>query len=216
VIKEEKKMLNFTLTITAAPELLAAMSNFTSAITSAKVVTIPEVNSNFTAVKAASEQMTAPAAYNRPVAQTAAYPYQNTTPQNINSTQQLNQNQMPQVQQAVPVSEQTQVQQYVPNQGSASAIPAYNQQNSLPVNTLQAQQQTPAQITQTQNTSVPTSAQSYTMEQLAVAATQLVDSGRRADLVNLLNSFGVQALTALPKEHYGSFATQLRALGAKI
>ncbi|MEW6663038.1 MAG: hypothetical protein ACOY9Y_02260 [Bacillota bacterium] len=63
---------------------------------------------------------------------------------------------------------------------------------------------------------VPTTPQTYTMEQLAVAATQLVDAGRRAELVSLLASFGVQALTALPKEHYGTFATQLRAMGAKI
>jgi hypothetical protein len=54
------------------------------------------------------------------------------------------------------------------------------------------------------------------MEQLAVAATQLNDAGRRVELINLLSSFGVQALTALPKEQYGNFATQLRALGAKI
>lgn len=65
-------------------------------------------------------------------------------------------------------------------------------------------------------TAVPTSAQAYTMEQLAVAATQLVDAGRRTELVGLLSSFGVQALTALPKEQYGAFATQLRAMGAKI
>ena len=63
---------------------------------------------------------------------------------------------------------------------------------------------------------VPTMAQTYTMEQLAVAATQLVDAGRRTELVSLLGSFGVQALTVLPKEQYGNFATQLRTIGAKI
>lgn len=63
---------------------------------------------------------------------------------------------------------------------------------------------------------VPTTAPTYTMEQLAVAATQLVDAGRRTELVALLASFGVQALTALPKEHYGAFATKLRTMGAKI
>lgn len=63
---------------------------------------------------------------------------------------------------------------------------------------------------------VPTQAQSYTMEQLAVAATQLVDAGRRAELVQLLAAFGVQALTALPKEQYGNFATSLRSMGAKL
>lgn len=63
---------------------------------------------------------------------------------------------------------------------------------------------------------VPTAAQTYTMEQLAVAATQLMDAGRKNDLMGLLSSFGVRALTQLPKEQYGNFATQLRSMGAKI
>lgn len=63
---------------------------------------------------------------------------------------------------------------------------------------------------------VPTAEQTYTMEQLAVAATQLVDAGKRTDLVNLLNLFNVPALTALPKEQYGNFATKLREMGARI
>ena len=65
-------------------------------------------------------------------------------------------------------------------------------------------------------TTVPTTAPTYNMDQLSVAATQLVDAGRRTELVALLSSFGVQALTALPKEQYGAFATSLRAMGAKI
>ncbi|NTU28875.1 hypothetical protein HPY27_01705 [Brevibacillus sp. HB1.1] len=63
---------------------------------------------------------------------------------------------------------------------------------------------------------VPTEAPTYTIDQLAVAATQLVDAGRREELVQLLAAFGVQALTALPKEQFGAFATYLRAMGAKI
>ncbi len=63
---------------------------------------------------------------------------------------------------------------------------------------------------------VPTTQQTYTMEQLAVAATQLVDAGRREELVGLLGQFGVQALTALPKDQYGAFATALRQMGAKL
>lgn len=65
-------------------------------------------------------------------------------------------------------------------------------------------------------TTVPVTEQTYTMDQLAVAGTQLVDAGRMAELQSLLSEFGVAALTMLPKEHYGAFATRLRALGAKI
>lgn len=63
---------------------------------------------------------------------------------------------------------------------------------------------------------VPVAPATYTMEQLAVAATQLVDAGKRTDLVALLGQFGVPALTALPKEQYGAFATSLRQMGAQI
>lgn len=135
-------MLNLTLTITAAPELLAAMTGFISAITAAKVVAIPEYNSDFT---------------------------------NHNPLKEQN----PSIQQTIQAE-------------AAAAV-------------------TPVPIS-----NVPTSSQTYTMEQLAVAATQLVDAGRRSELVSLLQTFGVQALTALPKEQYGAFATQLRALGSKI
>lgn len=70
----------------------------------------------------------------------------------------------------------------------------------------------PAPMQQT----VPTAAQAYTFDQLAVAAGSLVDAGRQAEIVGLLNQFGVQALTSLPPEQYGIFATQLRAMGARI
>ncbi len=82
---------------------------------------------------------------------------------------------------------------------------------AVPVTQQQVTQPTPEAIP-----NIPTTTQSYTLEQLAVAATQLMDAGRRNELVQLLTQFGVQALTALPKEQYGTFATQLRAMGAKI
>lgn len=63
---------------------------------------------------------------------------------------------------------------------------------------------------------VPTTETSYTFDQLAVAATQLVDAGQQPAVVGLLGQFGVQALTQLPKEQYGAFATALRGLGARI
>lgn len=76
----------------------------------------------------------------------------------------------------------------------------------------QPYQQAPIQQPQT----VPTSAPVYTMDQLAVAATQLMDAGKRNELLQLLTAFGVQALTALPKEQYGAFATKLREMGANV
>ncbi|MBL4937628.1 hypothetical protein JK636_18085 [Clostridium sp. YIM B02515] len=138
-------MLNLTLTITAAPELLAAMTSFTSAIVSAKMAAIPEYTLDFTEPKASKE----------------------------NAMQ-------------------------------------------VPVQTIHTPIQVPVQTVPTQGVSVPTSAQSFTMEQLAVAATQLVDAGHQAELVRLLSSFGVQTITALSKEQYGAFVTELRSLGAKI
>ncbi|PRR92933.1 MULTISPECIES: hypothetical protein [unclassified Bacillus (in: firmicutes)] len=91
------------------------------------------------------------------------------------------------------------------------------QQNSVPTGVPLQNQQAPQPGPQAPNTStVPTATVSYTQDQLAVAASSLLDSGRSNELVSLLASFGVQALTQLPQEHYGSFATKLRELGAQI
>lgn len=65
-------------------------------------------------------------------------------------------------------------------------------------------------------TTVPTIAPTYTMEQLGVAAGPLVDAGRGPELTTWLQQHGAQALTQLPKEMYGEFATFLRSLGARI
>ena len=75
-------------------------------------------------------------------------------------------------------------------------------------------QQTPASVPV--QSAVPTSAVSYTLDDLARAGMTLMDSGRQADLQGLLKTFGVEALPALPKEQYGAFATALRGMGAQI
>ena len=59
-------------------------------------------------------------------------------------------------------------------------------------------------------------APAFAMEDLARAASQLMDAGKQQDLLGLLAQFGVQALTQLPKERYGEFATALRQMGAKL
>lgn len=67
-------------------------------------------------------------------------------------------------------------------------------------------------------TMVPTTAvaQEYTYDQLAVAAAGLMNAGKGQQLHNILQNFGVQAMTELPKERYGEFATAIRAEGAVI
>lgn len=100
----------------------------------------------------------------------------------------------------------------------AQVMPGYPttpEQREQIINQALVQQQAPMPQTQPV-AAVPVAAQTYTQDQLAVAATQILDSGRQQDLLNLLAAFGVPALTALPKEQYGAFATQLRAMGAKI
>lgn len=67
-----------------------------------------------------------------------------------------------------------------------------------------------------QSAAVPVAMAAYTLEQLSVAATTLMDAGKMAALKELLLKYGVQAMTLLKPEAYGAFATDLRALGAKI
>lgn len=79
-----------------------------------------------------------------------------------------------------------------------------------------ATQQTQAAPTVQTVQTVQTSAPSYSTDDLARAAMTLMDSGRQGDLISLLTQFGTDALTQLPQEQYGAFATALRGLGAPI
>lgn len=65
---------------------------------------------------------------------------------------------------------------------------------------------------------VPTTAmpQEYTIEQLQVAAAGLSQMGRMSQVMGILQQFGIQAMTELPRERYGEFATALREAGAQI
>ena len=102
--------------------------------------------------------------------------------------------------------------------------PVYNQMQipeniqyapPAPIPTQQVAAPAPAPIMQPP-VAVPTAVPTYTLDQLAVAATPLMDAGRRNEIVSLLSQFGVAALTQLPQEAYGSFATALRGMGANI
>lgn len=63
---------------------------------------------------------------------------------------------------------------------------------------------------------VPTSTVSYTSDDLARAAAPLMAAGKQAELIGLLQTFGVDSLPSLTPEQYGAFATALRGLGAQI
>ena len=92
-------------------------------------------------------------------------------------------------------------------------------QDVQPVPTTQAAQAAPvAQNTAPAASPVPTTtaAPTYTMEQLAVAATGLIDAGKMQDVQNTLAALGAQTLMDLPQEKYGEFASAIKAIGAVI
>lgn len=70
-----------------------------------------------------------------------------------------------------------------------------------------------AQPSQVPTTAVPCS---RTMDELAVAASQLVNMGKQNRLFEILHGFGVSSLMELPQEKYGAFAGCLKAEGVKF
>ena len=107
--------------------------------------------------------------------------------------------------QAAPAVTQTE-----PPTQQAAPVQASVQQTAPPAT------QTTVQAPVQQAVSVPTTAATYTLDDLARAAMPLMDSGRMSDLQQLLAQFGTDALPALPPAQYGAFATALRGLGAQI
>lgn len=63
---------------------------------------------------------------------------------------------------------------------------------------------------------VPTCAPQYTYDMLFNAAAALMGQNKGPQLQQLLTKYGIQRLPDLPPEQYGAYATDLRALGAKL
>lgn len=61
-------------------------------------------------------------------------------------------------------------------------------------------------------------APTYTLEQVCRAGAELIsaDSGKLPQLRELLQKYGIPAVSELKPDQLGSFATELRALGAQI
>lgn len=112
------------------------------------------------------------------------------------------------------------VQQAVAPTATTTTVPSTPPvQNVQPVPTTQTAQTAPvAQNTAPAASPVPTTtaAPTYTMEQLAVAATGLIDAGKMQDVQNTLAALGAQTLMDLPQEKYGEFASAIKAIGAVI
>lgn len=105
------------------------------------------------------------------------------------------------------------VQQTVAPTATTTTVPS-----TPPVQNIQPVPTTQATPTAPPVNPVPTAAAAptYTMEQLAVAATGLIDAGKMQDVQNTLASLGAQTLMDLPQEKYGEFASAIKAIGAVI
>ncbi len=120
----------------------------------------------------------------------------------------------------------------MPAQAPAQAAPAMPQgqmpvqaapampQGQMPVQAASAmpQGQIPVQNQPPAVPAIPTAApaQGYTLEQLQVAAAGLMSAGKGPQVMGLMQRFGIQAMTELPKERYGEFAMTLREAGAQV
>ena len=96
-----------------------------------------------------------------------------------------------------------------------STPPVQNVQNVQPVPTTQTAQTAPVAPT-VSPVPTATATPTYSMEQLAVAATGLIDAGKMQDVQNTLAALGAQTLMDLPQEKYGEFASAIKAIGAVI
>lgn len=94
-----------------------------------------------------------------------------------------------------------------PVQEIQNVVPITPAQNTAPVQTAQNQ---PVQ------TAVPTTAKTYTLEDLQRASGALVQAGKIQQLQGLLQQFNAVSLAHLAQENFGAFALKLRELGADI
>ncbi len=97
----------------------------------------------------------------------------------------------------------------IPVAGNTTQVPVTPMQGAVPVQTAPVG----AVPTQIPTTAVPAA---YTSDELAVAASQLVNMGKQARLLDILHGLGVNSLMELPKEQYTAFAGYLKTEGVKL
>nr|DAT41256.1 MAG TPA: hypothetical protein [Caudoviricetes sp.] len=127
----------------------------------------------------------------------------------------LGEKEVPAQTQSIPVTPVAPVTPITPVQ-SAPVTPVAQQAPATLVQTTPAEQTVPVTPAQQAMSPVPTTERTYSLDELANAAMTLMDKGMQNQLQELLASYGVEALPALPREMYGNFATALRGMGANI
>lgn len=95
-----------------------------------------------------------------------------------------------------------------PEATTRNAMGNLNIQPSIPVNNQVA--------INSQPTVIPTVAQSFTREQIAVAMGNATAVGKRDVVINILKSFNVQTLMEIKPEDYNKVATMLMEAGVKV
>ena len=106
-------------------------------------------------------------------------------------------------------------------------VPVVQTQSSAPMPTTAEPASMPKATVQTPTVPVQQSAMpiagvplanapQFSIDQIMAAGAALMDAGKVDDLLNLLHSFSVQAVTDLKPEQLGAFATEMRKLGAAI
>lgn len=63
---------------------------------------------------------------------------------------------------------------------------------------------------------IPTTQANFTMDQLAVAMSNAVNAGKMNTVLEILHSFGVQALTQINPNDYTKLATKLKENGIEV
>ena len=115
---------------------------------------------------------------------------------------------------AVAISNKTQPS--IPMSAPVSSAPAVPVPPTPPAS-VEPSEPAPVQQPATPIAGVPlASAPQFTVDQIMAAGAALMDAGKVEDLLNLLHSFGVQAVMELKPEQLGAFATEMRKLGAAI
>lgn len=117
---------------------------------------------------------------------------------------------------SVPVNGQTEPHQAAPTKTVANPTAPVSAPQNVPTAPNTQNVSYPTNAVPAPAPAVPTVAPQYTLEMIAKAGTALIDAGKMTELSALLAKYGVEALTTLDPAHYGTFAAELRAMGAAI